>query len=165
MGTEIDQDEELTQWQKDKLVDDDIDKLLYVPIEDRSHEHAPFNPYSLDSKVRFFETKFINGIKKLPPAYKELKSASKGSFISEIELGRIVEGEYSLTNFSSLESGQYPVFLQGAKNKYWLKPQGLSFLLWNSTASFWKSIEGGQALIALIVVNKEFILRNCTKCP
>lgn len=156
----------LPQYDKDKIIQDEINNLL-----DKMSEFEPemkrFDPYSLDSTVRpsFLEgrTKFINGIKKLPPASIPLKSASKGKFISEIEIMRTVNNELQLGSLFG-EKQYIQIDIPNTTAKYFIRTVAIKKLLGRALReSYFIPYEKGKIFMAIIVLDRQFLIDNCVK--
>jgi|GEM_PF-4129865 len=156
----------LPQYDKDKIIQDEINKLL-----DKMSEFEPemkrFDPYSLDSAVRpsFLEgrTKFINGVKKMPSASIPLRSAAKGKFISEIEIMRTVNEDLHLG--SIFGDKQYiQVDIPNTTAKYFIRTVTLKKLLYRSLCeSYVIPCNDGEVFIVMLVLDRQFLIDNCVK--
>jgi len=68
-----------------QVIEDFIRQLLDDPIDEE--EEDEYDPNVLDPAIVFQEdTKFINGVKKMPSASRPMKSASMPPMVSEVEI-------------------------------------------------------------------------------
>jgi hypothetical protein len=145
----------------DKILSDEIDQLLKEPGEEDGQMNEP-DPYSLENPLKFNESKFINGIKKLPDASKETKPAYKKSFISEIEVLKNINGELNLAGIFTAKNNYIKVVLPETKDNYFIKKETL--INWTSrymNNSFFRYYKNGYCLIAVMEVPVDVLLNNC----
>jgi hypothetical protein len=146
----------------DKILSDEIDQLLKEPGEDKDGQKNEPDPYSLENPLKFNESKFINGIKKLPDASKETKPAYRKSFISEVDVLKLVNEELDLVGIFSTKDNYIKVGLPGMEGNYFIKKETL--INWASrymNNSFFRYYKNGYCFVIMIKVPVDVLLCNC----
>jgi len=146
----------------DKILSDEIDQLLKEPGEDKDGQKNEPDPYSLENPLKFNESKFINGIKKLPSASKETKPAYRKSFISEVDVLKLVNEELDLVGIFSTKDNYIKVELPGMGGNYFIKKETL--IDWTRRyehSDFIRPYRNGYCLVAAIEVPVDVLLSNC----
>ena len=149
----------LTQAQ---IIEDFIRRLLDDPIDEE--EEDEYDPNVLDPAIVFQEdTKFINGVKKMPSASRPMKSASLPPMISEVEIMTdIANCEFSKLYDTKKE--YIRVIIPGMSGDYFIKADKLKRWLDHFIEKGRIQLtENGNGLMVEMKVGREKLLANCVK--
>jgi len=147
----------LTQAQ---IIEDFIRRLLDDPIDEE--EEDEYDPNVLDPAIVFQEdTKFINGIKKMPNAYKELKSASRPPMVSE---DKKANKEYLCLKVYNIDGTTSRIIIPGTAEIFHIKASELKKWLKNGMDNGGMHVGNNEAQrIVEVKVSKKFLLSRNKK--
>jgi len=147
----------LTQAQ---IIEDFIRRLLDDPIDEE--EEDEYDPNVLDPAIVFQEdTKFINGIKKMPNAYKELKSASRPPMVSE---DKKANKEYLCLKVYNIDGTTSRIIIPGTAEVFHINANQISKWLKNGIDKGGMRVEKNEVKkMYEVKISKKFLLTRNKK--
>ncbi len=151
------QNENTDGWLSDKIIDDFIRTLL--TDTDDCYQPMPGDKY----KLSVHETKFINGIKKMPSASKGLKKAYKDKFISESETLTRRDGNLSLLGTFFNHSKYISITIPGVDGQFVLAIDDLKSFLKEGKYGVAFKLSDSETVFIIETINKKALLTHCIK--
>jgi len=148
----------LTQAQ---IIEDFIRRLLDDPIDEE--EDDEYDPNVLDPAIVFQEdTKFINGVKKMPSASRPMKSASRPPMVSEEE--RKANKEYLCLKVCNIDGTTSRIIIPGTAEVFHIKASELKKWLKNGMEDGGMQVAKNETKRMIEVkVSKKFLLSRNKK--
>ena len=118
----------------------------------------------LDPAIIFNEdTKFINGVKKMPPASRPMKSASRPPMVSEVEIMTDINN-CGFSQFYDTKKEYIRVIIPGMTGDYFIKADKLKRWLDHFIEKGRIQLtENGKGLIVEMKIGRDRLLANCIK--
>jgi len=145
---------------KMSLTDKIIEEYITALLDDK--EEIEGDPNALSPAIVFQEdTKFINGVKKMPSASRPMKSASLPPMVSEVEIMTdIANCEFSQLYDTKME--YIRVIIPGMSGNYFIKADKLKRWLYHFIEKGRIQLtENGNGLMVEMKVSRDRLLANC----